>query len=303
MFFFFFLFFFFSFFSFLFFFFLFSFLLFCFFLFSFIFSILFFLFLFFSFNRRLEFYRQTASFFEKGRKSAPEELYQILYAVKYIFGKPKDAFSVASFLGLMNEVLHFFSKNKKSQFRLQAIYTLQRMISALYFNLNESELFGEEKDLWNNVTRIHQMARKWMTYPDLTNGAVQLIVTILTNGTPDYFNAHFEPFLQADVLSGKKLKLYSYEAILSMLRGKYQVESLENSWKALYYPYEPGLEFSFIMRPKSELDPTVTANRLDLIADLLFMSRTAPIEFDCLNICADILVQMAAYRYHLKSNS
>jgi hypothetical protein len=229
-------------------------------------------------------------------------LNQILYAVKYIFGKPKDAFAVASFIGLMNEVLGYFAKNKKVQFKLQAIQTLQRMISSLDFSVTEKQLVGEEADLWKNVSNIHKTARKWATYSDLTGGALMLIATILSHGPEDYFNAHFEPFLQADVLGGKKLKLYSYEAILSLLRGKYHVDTLESAWRELYRPHEPGLEFGWLMRSKFELTPEVTAARLESIAEILFMKRPAPIEFDCLDTCAEIIVQMAAYRYQLLIN-
>lgn len=227
---------------------------------------------------------------------------QILFSVKYIFGKPNDAFSVASFIGLMNDILNYFAKNKKFQFKVQAIHTLQRMMSSLAFYSPEKSLVGEEADLWKNVSNIHKTARKWATYPELTGGSLQLIATILSAAPPDYFNAHFEPFLQADVLGAKKLKLHAYEAILSLLRGKYDVDSLENAWGELYRPLQPGIKFSFLMRPKSELDPDVSVARLDLIADVLFLNRAAAIDFDCLDTCAEILVQMAAYRYYFRIN-
>ena len=196
----------------------------------------------------------------------------------------------------MNEILNFFNKNKKVQIKIQAINSLQRMVAALSFTVEEREIRGEDADIWINVSKLHQLARKWLSFSDLTWPSLQLIATILSNGPSDYFDAHLEPFLQADVLSGRKMKAHSYDAILALLRGRYQIDALDQAWKALYHTPEPELAFSFLMRPISELSPTSVSERLDSIADILFISRTSQIEFESLAVCAEIMAQMAAYR-------
>jgi hypothetical protein len=240
--------------------------------------------------------KQNIGMLENARKFPTEEIVLILQAMRFTFTKPKDAQSALEFATLVKELLNFFDNNKKTTARVAVIQTLDRMVSKLDFSSPQELLHSGEAKLWEIVMELHKKAKKWANITELTPASLSFIATLLSNAPIDYFNMQFEVYIQSDLIS-KKVKDYVYDCCLKLLKGRYACDNFKRAFNALHHTTMNGEVFSCLMRQKNELENVAMLGRLQLIAEILFLSKTQPIEPMSLDVCSDVLLQICAHKY------
>ena len=229
------------------------------------------------------------------RRTPPEEVVVILGVIRHIFSKPRDASSASDFTNLITELVSYFENSKKTAPKLAVIQTLERMVAKLDFAMPQSQLPSGDTKIWNYIMDIHKKARKWALSNDTAQASFILITRILANSPPDYFNQHFEAFIQSDLLA-KKMKGYVYTCLLNLLQGRYLTDSFSNAKQSLYRKVEYGRALSSLMRPQHEFEPVSLLGRLELIGEIIFFSKAGAIEFDSLETCANIVVHLSSHK-------
>ncbi len=146
---------------------------------------------------------------------------------------------------------------------------------------------------------IHKKARKWIMDDDLRSYSLRLTTVILANSRVDFFNEHVDTLLYAELFSKPKLKSYVYECTLQFLRGRFYMDTLVNARARAYGTFTTAKSFSFLTRPVDDENRITVEERMKSLIDRVFVKRKGNIGVENLDLCVDIVVQIAAARYFL----
>ena len=240
---------------------------------------------------RSEVMRQVLGMLDPQNKTPTDEVILILQTVRYIFCNPTDKDSVNYTMHLISALLAYYDYNKKLNVRLQVIQTLERIVAHVDFH---GELSPPQSKLWTQVIELHKFAKKWSKVNDTFVASIHLITRIIASSPNDYFDMHFEAYLQQDLIS-KDLNPYVYECILTLLRGTYNFD--EYSKKTSSNLNQNGDFYSFLMRKSQDLSTVTLMGRLNLISEILFTNKSEPIHPLCLDLSADIMVQICCHSF------
>ncbi|KAJ1334486.1 hypothetical protein BSLG_007641 [Batrachochytrium salamandrivorans] len=125
------------------------------------------------------------------------------------------------------------------------------------------------------------------------------MVIILVNARFEFFAQNIDSFLNADLCPKAKVKPYSFECILQLLRGRYYVDTREHWRGRANGTFQFGKSYGSLTRAPEDQSSGGVANRLNIICELLFFRRKGPIPDDYLDVCVDIVVQITAHNLHI----
>ncbi|KAJ3288624.1 hypothetical protein HK104_008062 [Borealophlyctis nickersoniae] len=234
------------------------------------------------------------SILDVGRKATPEEIVVVLSAARYISATPQNEGDAAQILHYMRDLSSHFDKAKKTVVKLAIIQAIERLVQPLDFTKSAIQEPWEVA-LYREVLDLHKRSRKWATSEDLRGPSLRLAVIILVNSPLDYFNQHIHAFITTDLCPKPKLKPHVYGCLLQLLRGRYYLDTRLHSRELAAGMFSVSEAYQYLTRAPEEESPDVVTARLKEIADILFVRRKGLIGAENLDVCADIVVQMAVH--------
>ncbi|KAI8928058.1 hypothetical protein BC831DRAFT_397976 [Entophlyctis helioformis] len=247
---------------------------------------------------RRDLYRYTLSYLDLQKKIAPEEIIMVLSSIRYISAKPKTDDEAATLVSLIRELAAFYDRSKKTPVKIAIIQALEHLIQPLDFCANVPRV-SWESSLWNEIADVYKKARKWVSVDDDKSAALSLLVAVLVNARFDFFAQNIDGFINSDLFPKGKVKAHAYQCILQLLRGQYFVNTREHWRQRANGTFELGQAYASLTRAPEDQSPGSVANRLTAIAELVFFRRKSAIADEHLDICSDIVVQIAAHNFQI----
>ncbi|KAH9273786.1 hypothetical protein BASA83_003780 [Batrachochytrium salamandrivorans] len=247
-------------------------------------------------NSRRDIYKFVLGYLDSQRKITAEETIMSLSSIRYVSAPVKSEDEVTALTYLMRELVIFHDKIRKTSLKIAAIQALERLIQPLGFGTKQ---MINDANIWNEIAEIYKKARKWSTFDDEKPAALHLMVIILVNARFEFFAQNIDSFLNADLCPKAKVKPYSFECILQLLRGRYYVDTREHWRGRANGTFQFGKSYGSLTRAPEDQSSGGVANRLNIICELLFFRRKGPIPDDYLDVCVDIVVQITAHNLHI----
>ncbi|XJO76698.1 hypothetical protein BDV3_007190 [Batrachochytrium dendrobatidis] len=247
-------------------------------------------------NSRRDIYKFTLGYMDPQKKITSEEIIMVLSSIRYIGAKTKTEDEAVALITLMRELISFHDKSRKTSLKIAAIQALERLIQPLEFG---SQCLVGEPAIWNEVADIYKKARKWSSNEDEKSSALHLLVIILVNARFEFFAQNMDSFLNSDLCPKGKVKSYSYECILQLLRGRYYNDTREHWRERANGTFHFGHAYGSLTRSPEDQSSGGVANRLNVICELLFFRRKGPILDEHLDTCVDIVVQISAHNLQI----
>ncbi|KAL2913874.1 hypothetical protein HK105_206608 [Polyrhizophydium stewartii] len=245
---------------------------------------------------RRDLYRYTASYLDPAKKISPEETVLVLSSVRYISARPANEDEASALVALMRDLAAFHDKTRKLPLRLAAIQALERLMQSLDYTGSRAAF---EAALCSEIHELYKKARKWASNDDERPAALRILVAILVNSRFEFFAQNMDAFLNTDLCPKGKVKPHAYDSILQLLRGRYYADTREHWRQRANGTFEFGRSYGSLTRAPEDQSLGGVANRLNVICELLFFRRKGIIPDDSLDVCSDIVVQIAAHNLQI----
>ena len=144
----------------------------------------------------------------------------------------------------------------------------------------------------SEIYELYKKVKKWTRDDDLKAGCYKLLGTILINSKADFFSQNIETYFE-DLFPKNKYKPFVYSCVLQLLRGNFFPDDLRNTLKKISGTFNKSVGYSSRTRPFVEEAKNVYEARIADIADRLFVKRKGYLGIENVDVCSDILVQMA----------
>lgn len=116
------------------------------------------------------------------------------------------------------------------------------------------------------------------------------------NSQIGYFSQNIESHLSDIFPKNNKIKPYVYDCILSLLQGRFYLDTLTNTRNRCSGNYNITDRFKFITRPVSDENIVTIEQRARDIIERIFVKRKGNIGSENLDKCADIVAQIGVHR-------